>query len=289
LRLVEAVAARGRAVSRNGNGNWRRARRVEIAIDLRRAGDGTLDQALQTVLAGGAATTRRAWCSSRGARQPALIWGFNALYWKALNLWEQATGRGYEQALPGGESDARNVAAARELILELFGVWDRLAERKALPEELHVLELGVGNGNQARVWLDQFRRLDAEMGREYYRRLHYLMGDYSPHVLNLARKAVAQHGEKVSSLVLDAMRPTETLAARQGVPGLHLERLRQLADRRNCAHWRPSVPGAAACRAAARGGRAHRRRTARRQAGRSARPRPAATATRTGASGRGAV
>jgi hypothetical protein len=74
-----------------------------------------------------------------------------------------------------------------------------------------VLELGVGNGNQARVWLDEFRHLDAEMGREYYRRLHYLMGDYSPHVLELARKAVAQHGEKVSSLVLDAMRPTETL------------------------------------------------------------------------------
>ena len=103
------------------------------------------------------------------------------------------------------------MAAARELILELFGVWDRLAERKALPEELHVLELGVGNGNQARVWLDEFRRLDAEMGREYYRRLHYLMGDYSPHVLDLARKAIAQHAEKVSSLVLDAMRPTETL------------------------------------------------------------------------------
>ena len=31
------------------------------------------------------------------------------------------------------------------------------------------------------------------MGREYYRRLHYLMGDYSPHVLELARENVNEH------------------------------------------------------------------------------------------------
>jgi hypothetical protein len=37
------------------------------------------------------------------------------------------------------------------------------------------------------------------------------MGDYSPHVLELARKNVAHHAENVSSLVLDALRPTETL------------------------------------------------------------------------------
>ena len=60
--------------------------------------------------------------------------------------------------------------------------------------------------------LDEFRRLDREHGRgDYYRRLHYLMGDYSPHVLELARKNVAHHAERVSSLVLDALRPTETL------------------------------------------------------------------------------
>jgi hypothetical protein len=129
-----------------------------------------------------------------------------------LSLWEQATGKGYESALPGGESDARNVEAARELILKLFDVWDGLAARHALPEELYVLELGVGNGNQARVFLDELQRLDAERGRgDYYRRLHYLMGDYSPHVLDLARKNVAHHAEHVSSLVLDALRPTQTL------------------------------------------------------------------------------
>ncbi len=38
--------------------------------------------------------------------------------------------------------------------------WDDLAAQGALPEELYVVELGVGNGNQAKVFLDQFRHLD---------------------------------------------------------------------------------------------------------------------------------
>jgi hypothetical protein len=183
----------------------------EIAIDLRRAKPAGVSEAIQASLAP-AADCERVALEGWGPGSRSLIWGFNSLYWKALSLWEQATGKGYESALPGGESDARNVEAARELILKLFALWDSLAARRALPEELYVLELGVGNGNQARVFLDELRRLDQEHGRgDYYQRLHYLMGDYSPHVLELARKNVAHHAEHVSSLVLDALRPTQTL------------------------------------------------------------------------------
>jgi hypothetical protein len=182
----------------------------EVAIDLRRAKPELVDTAVKQSLVGDGACGRvvlEGW----GPGSRSLIWGFNSLYWKALSLWEQSTGKGYESALPGGESDARNVEAADELIQRLFSLWDDLAARRALPEELYVLELGVGNGNQARVFLDELRRLDRERGRGYYRRLHYLMGDYSPHVLELARKAVAHHAEHISSLALDALRPTETL------------------------------------------------------------------------------
>jgi len=212
LRLVEPWPLEAVRASRNGDGELAARSAWEIAIDLRRATDGSLDELLHTLLRGETDTIARVPLEPWVPGSRSIIWGFNALYWKALSLWEQATGRGYEQALPGGKSDSRNVAAAQELIQQLFDVWDRLAARRALPDELHVLELGVGNGNQARVWLDEFQRMDQESGREYYRRLHYLMGDYSPHVLELARANVTSaHGDRVSSLVLDALRPTETL------------------------------------------------------------------------------
>jgi hypothetical protein len=136
------------------------------------------------------------------------VWRFNALYWQALAAWEKTTGKEYEQTLPGGESDGRNSAAAREVILDLFSSWDELASRRALPEQLYVIELGVGNGGQARTWLDEFVELDRRHGRDYYRRLQYLMGDYSAHVLDRARQEVAHHGDHVSGLVLEATRLT---------------------------------------------------------------------------------
>jgi hypothetical protein len=192
----------------------------ELAIDLRRCG-GIDAAALGADLAdqlgraqadsGGPGPGERRYLEPWGSGAVSCIWGFNALYWKALSLWEQATGRGYEQALPSGVSDARNVEAADELIRSLFATWDDLAARRALPEELYVLELGVGNGSQARVWLDEFLRLDRELGRDYYPRLHYLMGDYSPHVLELARTNVRHHADRLSCLALDATRPTDTL------------------------------------------------------------------------------
>jgi len=197
---------------------------LEIAVDLRRCPDIDLATRTKEVLAEVSAETDR---QAAGADQEpggdrvaledwvpgrdSCIWRFNALYWQALSQWEKATGREYEQALPGGESDARNQEAARELILELFKIWDDLDARQALPEELYIVELGVGNGNQARTWLDAFAELDVARGRDYYHRLHYLMGDYSPHVLERARKAVAHHGDRVNALVLDATHPAHTL------------------------------------------------------------------------------
>ena len=190
------------------NGRHHHDDAYEIAIDLRRAKPDDVHASIAGSLD---SASDRIPLEDWRPGSKSLIWGFNGLYWKALSLWEQATGKGYESALPGGASDARNVEAARELVANLFAVWDGLAARRALPEELYVLEIGVGNGNQARVFLDTLRTMDQEHGHDYYRRLHYLMGDYSPHVLELARKNVADHAEHTSSLVLDALRPTETL------------------------------------------------------------------------------
>jgi len=186
--------------------------RLEIGVDLRRASsDGHDVRADMARALARRSESDRHYLEPWGRTTTSLIWNFNALYWKALGLWEAVSGRPYEQALPGGESDARNTAAARDQIARLFAVWDGLADRRALPDQLHVLELGVGNGNQARVWLDTFVDMDREAGRDYYRRLHYLMGDYSPHLLDVARAQLRHHDEHTSTLVLDATKPSGSL------------------------------------------------------------------------------
>jgi hypothetical protein len=187
----------------------------ELAVDMRRAAaaedlGAQVTQALNEAAAGEDANGHHYLEDWRPGSQ-SVIWDFNGLYWGSLGHWEAATGQEYEQALPGGESDARNSAAAREIIEGLFDVWDKLAERKALPEDLHVLELGVGNGNQAKVWLDEFVKIERERHTDYYRRLHYLMADYSAHVLERARENVKEHAARCSSLVMDARVPTQTL------------------------------------------------------------------------------
>jgi hypothetical protein len=190
---------------------------LEIAVDLRRAGPG-LGAQVTSLLAEHASPGRSARLPLEpwGPCSASCIWRFNTLYWQALSFWEQATGREYEKALPGGESAARNSAAVRELILELFKVWDDLDARGALPAELYVVELGVGNGSQARTWLDEFATLSGMHSRDYYRRLHYLMGDYSPHVLGRAAMAVAHHGDRVNALVVDATHPAVSLGFLRG-------------------------------------------------------------------------
>jgi hypothetical protein len=191
---------------------------LEVALDLRRGATADLPGIISQLLAERAdpGSASRVPLEPWGAGSRSCIWRFNSLYWQALSLWEQATGREYEQALPGGESDARNVEAARDLILELFKIWDDLDVRGALPAELYVVELGVGNGNQAKVWLDEFVALSAAHRRDYYRRLQYMMGDYSPHVLERAMKTVAHHGDHVNALVVDATRPATSLGFLRG-------------------------------------------------------------------------
>jgi hypothetical protein len=236
---------------------------LEMAIDLRRCPETDVRGLVSALLAeheepGG--STRVAlgpWGPGRGS----CIWRFNALYWQALSLWEQATGRDYEQALPGGESDARNTAAVREMILEIFKTWDDLDARNALPPELYVAELGVGNGGQARTWLDEFVALSQAHSRDYYRRLHYIMGDYSPHVLGRAMKAVAHHGDHVSALVVDATHPAVSLGFLRGktflvyisnvYDNLPSDEVARIGGRIYQVETRPYLPGEDATRIAA--------------------------------------
>ncbi|MFE2998750.1 hypothetical protein ACFXG4_27570 [Nocardia sp. NPDC059246] len=225
----------------------------EVAVDLRRGNDSELKELTAALLE---RKPDRVYLEDWTRGSESCIWHFNALYWGALELWEKATGRGYEQALPGGESDARNRTAATEMINELFGVWDRLAATSSLPEELFVVELGVGNGTQAKVFLDAFLDLDRDHGRGYYRRLRYLMCDYSQYVLDLARETVAEHIDRVSSFVLDATKPTTSLSflkykaflvyVSNVYDNLPTDEVAQLGGRTYCVQTRAYLPEAAA-------------------------------------------
>ncbi|HEY7414215.1 MAG TPA: class I SAM-dependent methyltransferase, partial [Ktedonobacteraceae bacterium] len=147
--------------------------------------------------------------------QPArnsIIWSFNALYWNALDKWEATFNKGYEASLPGGVTDACNPDFVAASVKRFCQILDELRGKGQLPEQIFVLEIGVGNGAQARTWLDELRRLTQETGADYYDRLHYLMSDFSSCVLDAAREAIVPHHERVSFLVLDAADPLKSLS-----------------------------------------------------------------------------
>src|SRR4029077_5215231 len=108
----------------------------ELAVDLRRCAQPETDVAAEVTAALSEAahvmrgTGDRVWLEPWVPGSASCVWRFNALYWQALADWEKVTGKEYEHALPGGESDARNTAAAREVILDLFKSWDELAHRR---------------------------------------------------------------------------------------------------------------------------------------------------------------
>jgi hypothetical protein len=230
---------------------------VEVAVDIRRSGAvPDLRQLASARLRGGGDGDGRILLEDWGPGSESCIWRFNALYWSALESWEKASGRGYEQALPGGESDARNRDAARDLVTGLYENWDRLAATGALPAEVYVAELGVGNGRQAKVFLDEFKSLDQQRGSGYYGRLHYLMCDYSQHVLDMARETVTAHAAHVSSIPLDARHPLTTLGFLRGrvfllyisnvYDNLPTDEVAQLGGRTYQVLTRAYVPAAAA-------------------------------------------
>ena len=140
-----------------------------------------------------------------------LLWDFNRLFWKYLGDWEAASGKGFEAALPAGSSDANHpdavAASAREFLARLQG----LEAKGQCPAEIIGLEIGVGTGARAAAWLDRFKAYDAEAGTNFYSRMHFLLGDYSPTSLERALAAVSHHEGHVSGVPLDALNPYRAL------------------------------------------------------------------------------
>src|SRR5215470_5791268 len=199
---------------------------LEVHIDLRQVTPGALrGEILRTM---GSEDTLSSECACvyledfRSFRE-SIAWGFNRLYWHRLADWEAFTGRGYEQALPGGKSDANHPAAVADCVADFWTLLRDLESRKQLPEELFVLEIGVGIGKRSGLWMDRFRALDEERQTKYYPRLRFLLGDYSLATLERSRPAVSNHLELCSFVVLDALNPMKNLAfLRHKILHIHL-------------------------------------------------------------------
>jgi hypothetical protein len=189
---------------------------VELAVDLRQVHQETLRDELAEAL--DAATTTALADAKRVALEPfralrsSIIWEFNRLYWQYLSLWEKASGRTYEKALPGGKSDGHHPAAISDSVGDFWTLLKDLDGQNQLPPEVFVLEIGVGSGERARRWLDRFLELDRERGTHYYPRLRFLLADYAKATLNRAMETLRAHRELASFLVVDALDPFSSLS-----------------------------------------------------------------------------
>ena len=141
-----------------------------------------------------------------------LAWDFNKLYWTHLGEWERATGKGYQEALPGGKSDGNSDDAVTDSVRDFWTLLRDMEKKSQLPQELFILEIGVGSGTRCGMFVERFRQLDQKRGTKYYERLRVLMGDYSLETLDMSRPAVKEHIHLCSFLALDALNPLKTLS-----------------------------------------------------------------------------
>jgi hypothetical protein len=188
---------------------------VELAVDLRqidpaRAGEQLAPAVRQLAAAG--PDDGRVYLDDFKPWRDSLLWPFNRLFWRKLDMWEKHAHRGYEAALPSGGSDSTNPEAVTDSVGEFWTLLKDLESRDQLPTEIYAMELGVGSGARARKWLDKFKAVDDDCGSGYYSKLRFLLGDYSPATLDTALVALGPHARICSAISLDATNPLKTFA-----------------------------------------------------------------------------
>jgi hypothetical protein len=190
--------------------------RMDVRIDSRQVAPGSLREFVKKAISPTSGSAEgaqdRIYLEDFRSLRASIVWSFNQLYWRRLKDWEQATGKSYERALPGGVSDGHNPQAIAESTNEFWKLLKELDTRNQLPPEIFILEIGVGLATRAGMWLDRFCALDKEHGTQYYPRLRFLLGDYSLSTLDRSRPAVKKHIDLCSFIALDALDPTKTLS-----------------------------------------------------------------------------
>jgi hypothetical protein len=112
---------------------------AEIAVDLRQAEPGRFREELARALAmlgpDAADDDDRVWVDDWAPMRESIIWRFNRLFWQRLGEWERATGRGFEDALPSGKSDANHPQAVADAVADFWTLlrdMDKLGHLRSL-------------------------------------------------------------------------------------------------------------------------------------------------------------
>lgn len=186
----------------------------EIAIDLRQVQPECIAEAFMAAvrtLAEPGEDESRLYLEAYKAGAESLIWAWNLFFWQHLVQWEQTFSGDYTNALPGGESDGMNPEYVHDQVSTFVAQIDDLDKHNLVPDEIFVLEMGVGNGLQSKRWMDEFRRQSTAGKKPYYDRLRYIMSDFSQHILDHARPRVLEHIDKVSLIPMNALDPESAL------------------------------------------------------------------------------
>ena len=190
---------------------------AEIAIDIRQANAADLPlqiaHAIKRVKPNTPDDDGRVYLDEFRPYRECLIWDFNRLFWGRLAEWEAASGRGFEAALPSGQSDANRPDAVADSVSEFWKLLSDLDGKGQLPSEIAALEIGVGSGARAAAWMDGFKAYDTQQQTSYYSKLQFILGDYSPDTLERAVQAMSHHAGHVSAAPLDALNPFKALSA----------------------------------------------------------------------------
>jgi hypothetical protein len=199
----------------------------ELHIDSRQVAGESLRNALLSAFKSSNPLTQsepdRIYLEDFQSFRTSVAWHFNRLYWHRLKDWEQATGKSYDAALPGGKTDAHDPGAIADSVADFWTLLGDLQVQSQLPPEFFILEIGVGMGTRAGLWLDRFRGLDQQRGTKFYPRVRFLLGDYSQATLDRSMPAVREHLEQCSFIVLDALDPIKTLSfLRHKILHIHL-------------------------------------------------------------------
>jgi hypothetical protein len=199
---------------RTSTRNGRPSPLVEIAIDLRQVDPDTIGPILEVAALEASpdgAVPERVFLGDFGPMRSSIIWDFNRLYWQNLLEWERVSGKGYQTALPSGVSDGHHPDVIHDQVVEFYGLAADMDRKNQLPDELFLMEVGVGSGERAALWLRLFQQMDQERGTGYYPKLRYMLCDYSMATLERALDGLGPHRSAARAHEVNALDPFASL------------------------------------------------------------------------------